>query len=322
MARLIIRRVLSAAALLFGLASIVFLLAHIAPGDPAARMLSPTIPASAAEEVRRQFGLDEPLARQYFDWLANALSGNLGVSFSHFRPVTAVILDVLPNTAILAFAAIALELVIGISLGTLAARAPHSRLDRVISAAGVVAYTLPAFWTGFMLLALFSYWLGIFPSSQMHSVEYADLTLRGKFVDFFSHLALPALTIAIPGAAGVARYFRDSLTGVRSSEYVAFAESLGIAKRRVFLFYELPNAAAPVVTFIGLEIGTLLAGALVTETIFAWPGMGRLAVQAISSRDYPLIMGCTLFAGAVVIMGNFLADALYRILDPRTRIAA
>jgi len=322
MAKLIIRRAISALGLLFGLATIVFLLAHLAPGDPAARMLSPSISSAAAEEVRRQFGLDQPLARQYFDWLLNALTGNLGLSFSHYRPVTAVILDVLPNTAVLALAAIAIELAIGIPLGAIATRAPRSWLDRVLSAAGVVVYTLPAFWIGFMLLALFSYWLGIFPSSQMHSVGYEDLGVGGMLVDFLSHLALPALTIAIPGAAGIARYFRDSLTRVRSSEYVAFAESLGITKRRVFLYFELPNAAAPIVTFIGLEIGTLLAGALVTETIFAWPGMGRLAVQAISSRDYPLIMGCTLTAGAVVIMGNFLADAFYRFLDPRARIAA
>ena len=321
MTRFLIKRIVSAILLLFGLLTIIFLIAHLAPGDPVTTLLSPTIPSTVADELRHQFGLDQPIVVQYLHWLKNVVAGNLGVSFSHHRPVAQVIANVFPNTAILGLTAICLELILGVFLGMLAVKYHHSLIDKAISNAGLILYTLPTFWIGLVLLAVFSYGFGFFPSSQMHSIGVEYLSPSEQLQDFLWHLMLPALTIAIPGAAAVARYVRPSLLNVQGDEYVTFARSLGMPQQKIFFFYKLPNAMAPVITILGLELGALLAGALVTETIFAWPGLGRLAVMAMFARDYPLIMGCTLVSGLVVIVGNLIADLLYSIVDPRVRIA-
>ncbi|HEV8538466.1 MAG TPA: ABC transporter permease [Bacteroidota bacterium] len=318
---LIIKRTTTALVLLFGLVTIMFLILHLSPGDPVSAMISPTLPSAVAERLRLEFGLDQTLPVQYGRWLKNALAGDFGVSFGHQRPVGEVIADVLPNTVILATTAILLEIILGITFGMFAARHQDSLLDRIVTNAGLAIYTLPAFWIGFLLLAVFSYQLGIFPSSQMHSIGMESAPPLSRFLDFARHLVLPAVTIAIPGTAAVARFFRTHLTSVQQEEYVTFARSLGISNKKVFLFYELPNAISPVITVLGLEIGTLLAGAVVTETMFAWPGMGRLVVVAIFSRDYPLVMGCTLVSGVIIILGNLLADGLHSIVDPRVRLA-
>jgi peptide/nickel transport system permease protein len=320
MARLAAKRLASAIPLLLGLLTIVFLISRLAPGDPVVRFLSPTVPTQVADELRRQFGLDQPLLTQYLRWLSNAIQGNLGISFSHQRPVLQVIAAFLPNTVILAVAAIALELVFGIFLGGLATRFHNSLIDKAVTSIGLAAYALPTFWVGFVLLALFAYALGMFPSSQMHSINSDTLTHSSQLFDLLKHLVLPACTIAIPGGAGLARYFRSSLLRVRGEEYITVARSMGLSERAIFILYELPNALVPVITMLGLEIGTLLAGAIVTETMFAWPGMGRLAVMAIFSRDYPLVLGCTLVSGIVVIVGNLSADLVYSVLDPRVRV--
>jgi peptide/nickel transport system permease protein len=252
--------------------------------------------------------------------LLNVLKGNLGVSFSHQRPVIEVIASFFPNTALLALTAIAIELALGISLGALAVRFHGSQFDKLVSNAGLIVYTLPTFWVGLLLLTVLSYALGLFPSSQMHSVNSESLTTPERILDVLKHLLLPACTIAIPGGAGIARYFRSSLMRVTREEYIIAARSFGMKERTIFFLYEVPNAIAPVITLLGLELGTLLAGAVVTETMFAWPGMGRLTILAIFSRDYPLVLGCTLVSGVVVILGNLLADVLYSIVDPRVRV--
>jgi peptide/nickel transport system permease protein len=305
--------------LVFGLTTIVFLFAHIAPGDPVMLVVSPTTPPAIASELHRQFGLDQPLPVQYVRWLASTLQGNLGVSFTHHRPVLDIIGDMLPNTAALALSAIFLELMIGISTGLLSSRHEGSLLDRFLSTTSLIVYTLPTFWIGVVLLALFSYGLGYLPSSQLHSLDSDHLSSLGRVFDMLKHLALPALTLALPGAAEIARYFRSSLLNVLGEEYITVARSTGMNPRRLFFLYELPNAIVPIITLTGMKFGTLLGGAVVTETIFALPGMGRLAVLAIFSRDYPLIMGCALVSGILVIAGNILADVLYGVVDPRVR---
>jgi peptide/nickel transport system permease protein len=320
MVRLTAKRLASAIPLLLGLLTIIFLISRLAPGDPVSLHLSPTVPAQVGDELRRQFGLDQPLFTQYVHWLFNAVQGNLGISFSHQRPVIQVIAQFLPNTAILGVAAIVLELMFGILLGALAVRYHGSIIDKFVTNTGLVVYTLPTFWVGFLLLAVLAYAFGFFPSSQMHSVNSEAMTPSMQILDLLKHLFLPACTIATPAGAGIAKYFRSSLMRVQREEYVVAARSMGVRERTVFLLYELPNAVAPVITILGLELGTLLAGAIVTETMFAWPGMGRLAVMAIFSRDYPLVLGCTLVSGVVVILGNLIADILYSIVDPRIRV--
>jgi peptide/nickel transport system permease protein len=322
MARLAVKRILVAVPLLFGLLTIVFLISRVAPGDPVSLFLSPTISPNVADELRRQFGLDRPILTQYADWLLSISKGNLGVSFVHQRPVVEVIGQFLPNTVLLAVSAIVIELFVGIFFGAWAARHQGSVVDRLISNATLVVYTLPTFWVGFILLAVFAYALGFLPSSQMHSIDSDSLSDVERIADVAKHLVLPACTIGIPGGAGIARYFRSSLMKVGGEDYILAARSMGLNRRTIFFRHELPNAIAPVITLLGLELGTLLAGAIVTETIFAWPGMGRLTVMAIFSRDYPLILGCTLVSGVVVIVGNLLADLLYAAVDPRVKVPA
>ena len=319
MLNFVINRIASAGILLIGLLTIVFIISHLAPGDPVTALISPSIPSAVADKLRRQFGLDQPLLAQYGHWLKNTLSGELGISFRHQRSVMEVIANFLPKTMMLGFTAICLELVVGLLLGLLAVRYYGSILDKMVSNLGLIVYTLPTFWIGLVLLAFFSYALGLLPSSQMHSINAENLSFTGRAFDLFKHLILPALTIALPGAAGIARYFRTSLLKVQREEYVMFAQSLGLSKSKIFFSYELRNALAPVITIVGLEIGTLLAGAIVAEIMFAWPGMGRLAVMAIFARDYPLVMGCTLVSGVVVVLGNFVPDVFYMLLDPRVR---
>jgi peptide/nickel transport system permease protein len=322
MVRLIIQRCISALALMAGLLTVMFAIIHLAPGDPVQSMIAPTIPARVAVELRHQFGLDQTLPSQYGHWLWNAVRGNLGVSFSHQRPVTEVLLQFFTNTAILASAAILLELALGLGIGLAAVRFHGSLAEKAIMNASLIICTLPTFWIGMVLLAAFSYALGLFPSSHMHSADAGQLSTFESIGDLLLHLVLPALTIAIPGAATIARFVHPNLLQVRKEEYVTFAASMGLSRRKIFFEYELPNAISPVITLLGLEIGTLLSGALVTETIFAWPGMGRLAVQAISARDYPLVMGCALVSGVLVIIGNLIADILYNVADPRLKAAS
>jgi peptide/nickel transport system permease protein len=312
-------RTVTSLVLVVCLVTLVFAMAHLAPGDPVTAMLSPTVPRSVASAVREQFGLDQSLPKQYLLWIGNCLHGELGTSISHQRPVSKLIGSFLPNTALLACAAVVIEFLAGVLLGMIAARYQKKWIDRVISQASLLLYTVPTFWIGVVLVAVFSYTLGLLPSSQMFSIDAENLLAGDRVMDLGRHLLLPALTIAIPGGAAVARYLRANLIQLQNEEYILYARSFGVSKWRMFFSYELPNAAGPIITLFGLEVGTLLTGALVTETIYAWPGMGRLAVMAIISRDYPLIMGCTIVAGVVVIAGNFMTDLIYMLIDPRVR---
>ncbi len=320
--KFVVKRILGGFIILGCLVTFVFIMAHMAPGNPVSSILSPTIPPSVGRELQKNFGLDKPLVTQYMAWIKNCFSGNLGISITHRRPVSELIGSFLPNTVILTLAALVMELVIGISLGIISIRHPNNILDRCISQTSLLLFTIPTFWIGLVLLALFSFSFRLFPSSQMFSINAGELSAGERFIDFLKHITLPALTVAFPGAAAMTRFFRTNLSKLQNEEFITYARSFGISKRRLSYYYELPNALGPVLTLVGLELGTLLTGALVTETIFSWPGMGRLTVMAIVSRDYPLIMGCTIVSGVVVIIGNFVADFLYVIIDPRIRMKA
>ncbi len=311
---------LEAVPLLFGLVSIVFFLSRLIPGDATTVFLSPTISSHVVDQLKEQFGLNRPVGEQYLSWLRSAVVGNLGYSFSQNEPVVQVIGRYFPNTLILAGAALALEIVLGVIIALPTYFATGGTLDRLAGRASVVIFTLPSFWIGLLLLSVFSYGLGLFPSSQMY--KSGTMPGSGSILDLLNHLMLPALTAAIPAAAGFGRYLQGSIRTVMRQDYVLAAESMGLTKARMFRSYVLPNAATPMISLIGIEIGMLLTGVLVTETLFAWPGMGRLTILAIQSRDYPLILGCTLVAGIVVVVGNVLSDFANTMLDPRLRLVS
>ena len=316
-----LRRLLEALLLLFGLVTLVFFLSRLLPGDAASVFISPGVSPAVIDQLRQQFGLDRPPLEQFVCWLGAAARGEFGYSFAHHAPVAEVLAEVFPNTVVLGGAALILEIVLAIAVAFLVARSPGSWIDRGLSQASLVAYALPTFWIGILLLTMFSYSLGIFPSSQMHSMAAGEGGGIPRALDLLHHLALPVVTVAIPGAAGMARYLRASITTAQRQDYVLMARSMGFSRSKVFLSYVLPNSVGPLISIVGMEFGGLLTGVLVTETIFSWPGMGRLAIMAIFARDYPLILGCTVVSGVVVLVGNTLADLLNAWIDPRVRVA-
>jgi len=318
--KFVIRRVLHAIPMMFGLATLVFFVSRLLPGDAASLYVSPGIPPGLAEQLRSQFGLDRSLWDQYLAWLFSTVRGELGFSFAHGAPVTDVLLQVFPNTLLLGGTAFLLECILAFLVAGFAIRHAGSTIDRVLSNMTLVAYALPSFWVGILLLSVLSFSLKIFPSSQMHSVGAGELGGLAVLWDLLKHLALPALTVAAPGTAAIARYLRTSMTETMKQDYVVAATGMGLSKGRVFRSFILPNSLGPVVSVLGVEIGVLLTGVLVSETLFAWPGMGRCAVMAIFTRDYPLILGCTLFGGALVVAANIFADVLRAWIDPRVRL--
>jgi peptide/nickel transport system permease protein len=317
--RYVIRRVLVAVPLLWGLATATFFVVRSAPGDPLAMYYSPDIDPSVMQTVREQFGLDRPLHVQYLKWLAALFRGQLGISFSQHRPVADVLAEAIPNTLLLTVLSLLLVLVVGILVGVVSAVKQASWVDHAATLAALFVYSMPGFWLGLMLIIVFSLKLGILPASQMQSVDAEFLSAPGRFLDRAAHLVLPVFVLGIASAASVARYTRGSLLDVIRQDYVRTARAKGLPEGRVIFRHALTNALLPVITLLGLYFPFLLSGAVVTETIFAWPGMGRVTVGAIFTRDYPVVMATNLLAGVLVVAGNLLADVLYAVVDPRIR---
>lgn len=318
----IIRRLLSALLLLFGVATLIFVILRALPGDPTTVFLSPRVSPQTIERLKSEFGLDQPLIVQYWNWLTGLLHGRLGFSFTHQKDVGEIVLEAFANTASLAVVALLIEVALGILAGLIAARYENSWIDKAVSYTALSFYTIPVFWIATLLLLLFSYITGLLPSSHMHSVGAEQLSPFEYAWDFLKHILLPALTLGIGGAAGLSRFVRSQLSSVLREQYITVARSYGLSESKILMHYALPNALLPVITLIGLELGGLMSGVLITETMFAWPGLGRITVSAIFARDYPLVIGCTLMAGGVVIVGNLLADVFYSLADPRVRIAS
>ena len=318
--RFILRRVLQVIPLLFGLATLVFFLSRLLPGDPGTLYLSPTVSQAAADRLRSQFGLDQPLFIQYLRWVGELIKGNLGVSFAYNAPVVDILAKVFPNTLLLGIPALILEILLAFLVVSIGKQRPGSGVDRWISRGTLVVYALPTFWVGLIFVMVFSHALGLFPSSHMWSAGSAADWSPHSIADLLSHLALPVFTLAVPGAAGLSRYIASTVDDTRNQEYVLAATAMGLKQGVIFRRYILLNSLGPMVSMIGMEIGSLLTGVLVTQTLFAWPGMGRLIVVSVFARDYPLILGCTLLGGVVVVIGNLLADIMHGLIDPRVRL--
>jgi peptide/nickel transport system permease protein len=300
--------------------TITFALAQLAPGEPmlaeAERLRAD--PARVAR-VRAEFGLDRPLAQQYAHYVGNALRGNLGESFTMRRPVADVLAERLPRTALLAGVSLLVAFALGIGIAALQAARAGSWEDGALGAATLVFYSTPAFWLGLVLLVVFGQWLGWFPVGGMTTaVEHARMGPLGRLLDIGRHLALPALTLALVQTAEVARYQRGALVDALGAEYVRAARARGLGDWTVLTRHALRSALAPVVTLAGLSVPALLAGAVLVESVFSWPGMGRLTYDAILTRDYNLILAASLVSGALVALGSLAADLAAHALDPRT----
>lgn len=323
----LLRRLLGAIPLLLGILTLIFFIIHLAPGDPTARFLNPNVPPEVVEQMRRNFGLDQPLHIQYFRWLTAFLTGDLGFSLGQMRPIADILPGVLWNTVQLMLVALVIIFLVGMLIGIVQAVRQYSGTDNVLTFLALFFYSMPSFWFALMLILVFSLkssqWglpeLLQFPASQMTSVGYEFMSPWEKFVDRFEHMILPATALGIGSAAGVARYMRGSMLEVIHQDYIRTARAKGLSERKVIFKHALRNALIPIVTLLGLYLPYLLSGSVLIETIFAWPGMGRLIVDAIFQRDYPLVMATSFVAAALVILGNLLADVLYAVVDPRIR---
>jgi peptide/nickel transport system permease protein len=321
MLRFVARRLLQAVPLLFGIVSATFIAAHAAPGDPMDMYLDPTRRRQAdpelIEAIRRKHGLDQPIHVQYVRWVANVARGDLGESFRYHRPVADLLLERIPYTLQVTFLALLFGTLLGVALGIFSAVKQYTALDEAITLGSLAIYAMPLFWLALMLVLVFSVNLGWFPTSQTRSLHYDSLSAAERVLDRLWHLALPVFVLGVGMAAGKARYMRGKLLEVLSEEYVLAARARGLPERRVILRHALRNALIPVITMLGMSLPFLVGGSLFVESVFGWPGIGTLAVEATSSRDYPLLLATTLLTAVMVVLGNLLADVLYAVVDPR-----
>lgn len=288
-----------------GVVTLVFLLIHLIPGDPVEIMLGETAMGADKEKLRHELGLDKPLATQYADFLAGLLKGDIGKSIHTREPVIKEVIKRWPATLELAFFSLLMAVLFSIPLGVLAAAKRDSALDRGSLAVSLLGIAMPNFWLGPLLIILFSIELGWFPVSG-----------RGGF----SSIVLPAITLGTGMSALLLRLTRSTVLEVIGEDFITTARARGLAEWTVYLKHALSNALLPVATVIGLQLGALLSGAVITETIFAWPGIGRLTIDAIEARDYPLVQACVLNIALSYVAVNFLMDLVYAALDPRIRL--
>jgi peptide/nickel transport system permease protein len=312
--RYLARRLVALVPVLAGVSVVVFLVLHLSPGDPAEIMLGSQATQEDLARLRAQLGLDEPLPVQYVRWLGHVFQGDLGRSLWTKRPVLREVLDRLGATLLLTASALALSTIGGIALGIVSATRRNSFVDRVSAVVSLFGASMPVFWLGIVLMVAFSLWLGWLPASGMFA-PYGGGDLR----DLLAHLILPAVTLAAASTAIVTRLTRSSMLEVLSQEYVRTARSKGLVERAVVVRHGLWNALMPIVTVVGVQAGYLLGGAVLTETVFAWPGVGTLMVQGILARDFPLVQGCVLVVALTFAVINLGVDLLYAYLDPRIR---
>jgi ABC-type dipeptide/oligopeptide/nickel transport system permease component len=302
--RFLLRRLVLTIPVLLGVATLVFALIHIVPGDPVQSMLGESAAPADVADLRRRLGLDRPLPEQYLAFLGGALTGDLGRSLRTNQPVTAAIAERLPATFELALAAMAVALVCAMPLGILAAVRAGSAIDVGATTLALIGISIPNLWLGPMLAIVFAVGLGWLPVSG-----------RGTL----AHLVLPSITLGAPLAAVLARMTRATVLDELRELYVLAARARGVSRARAVLRHAVRNSLIPIVTVVGLQFGAVLTGAVITETIFAWPGVGRLLIQSITFRDYPLVQGCILMIAVTYVAMNLVTDVLYGLLDPRIR---
>lgn len=330
----VLERLLQLVPVLLGISIIVFAMMTLTPGDPVEIMLGDALatPEQRAQ-MRHEMGLDRPLPERFLLFLGDAVHGDFGMSFTHRRPVADVILERVPATIELTLASMLVAIGVGVPLGVLAAVRRDSWLDRAATAGALLGVSLPGFWFGILLIVLFSVTLGLFPVSGRIGFSgevpfitgflLIDTLLAGRldsFLDALRHLLLPAVTLGLAMAALLMRVTRSSMLEVLRQDYVTFAEAKGLSRRRVVFHHALKNALIPTVTVAAIETGTLLGGNMIVETVFGWPGLGRLVVDAIFRRDYPIVQAAVLLYAVTYVLLNLLADLLYTVLNPRVRL--
>jgi peptide/nickel transport system permease protein len=319
----VLRRIIQAIPILFGIAIISFIIVHVAPGSPIDKFRTPRVSPEVLANLYRMYGLDKSLPEQFFSWFGNFLqfwqtdaAGHhvaWGFSFSTGAPVIDRIAERIPNTMLLMGTALIATIVIAIPIGVLAAVKQYSFADKVITIFATVGYAVPSYWLGLMLIYTFSINLNMFPLFGMHTLGKEDP------LDLAEHMVLPVASLTIQSVAGWSRYMRSSMLEVMRQDYIRTARAKGLSAGRVIGKHALRNALIPIITLLGLTIPSLLSGAIITEAIFAWPGLGNLGYTSVIDRDYPVVLAFVMIGGFMVIVGNLLADILYAVVDPRIK---
>jgi peptide/nickel transport system permease protein len=329
-----VKRLIATVPVVLVVTLIVFSLIHMAPGDPLTLLLSEEANEASINAAREKWGLDQPIYLQYFNYLIVLLQGDLGMSFKYGDPVVTVIASRMPATIELAVAAMMISISIAMPLGALAGARPNSWLDNIGSSIGFLGISMPGFWLGLILILFLSGTLHLLPSSGRDSFGMADAPITGiylldslinmdsdQMIDAITHLAMPALALGINMVGMLMRVTRSSMIEIMHEDFITTARAKGAPEPRVLWLHGMRNALIPVLTVVGLELGTLLSGSVIVETVFAWPGTGSLLISAINSRDYPLVIGTILAYTMVFVVINFAIDLIYPLVDPRIRLA-
>ncbi|MFH1826712.1 MAG: ABC transporter permease [bacterium] len=319
MRKYILRRLLGLIPLLIGVSLISFFVMHLAPGDPTALFIDPNVNPEDLARIRVNFGLDKPVIVQYFYWLGNAVRGNFGTSYTSGQPVITEIMQRLPATLLLMISSFILTLLITIPLGVISAVKKGTWFDNAVTVLSFAGMATPSFWLGLMLMLLFSVQLGWLPAVGMYDAVAGHQSTFARLIDLIRHMILPLTTMTLLSLAGITRYQRAAMLEVLDQDYIRTARAKGLPERIVIFKHALRNALIPIVTIMGLSLPGLFGGAFIIETIFAWPGMGRLGVMAVFQRNYPMIMGIVVFSAVLIMLGNLLADLGYALVDPRIR---
>jgi peptide/nickel transport system permease protein len=321
MLRAFARRAIAGVAVIAGVVTLMFFLIRLAPGDPALLLVGPTATTEQLAAQRTALGLDQPLPRQYAVWVDRFIRGDWGTSIATGRPVRAMLSAAWPATVSLVGLSLCLSYVLGIAIGAIQAT-KSGKLDTALSVVTVTLFAMPGYWLGLMLVMVFTYWARALPAFGSAGFDADFLTPGVRLLDRVRHLALPLTTLTLIGVGGIARYVRGAMLDVRGAPHVAIARARGLSPLRVTLRHVLRNAMIPVLTLLGLSLPALFSGAVFIEAIFAWPGVGRIMVEAVGARDYPVVMAATAVSATLVVLGNLLAEGLAAWADPRMRAAS
>jgi len=315
--RSLLSRVLSSVFVLLLLITFVFILVRLAPGDPTAKYISPKLSPDLAENVQKSFGLNEPIHKQFILFVSKTLTGDFGVSYNYRISVLSVIKEYFLFTLIFSSISLAIQIIISFWLAKVSFNNQGKLFDKILTKLSIFNYSIPAFVIGLILIYIFSIKLNLLPTSGLNSIYDEDKNLWTIILDKLYHIILPLITISIAGISIFYKYLRDNLIVISNQTFVLNLKASGLNEKQIYKKHILPNAIQPLISVIGIEYGLLLGGALITEVIFALPGMGRLTINAIINRDFPLVIGCTLIAGVMVIVTNLIADLIKIKMDKR-----
>jgi len=315
--KVLLTRFLSSLLTLFLLISFLFIIIRLSPGDPTDKYISAQLGSELSERIAEKFSLNQPLVDQYFSFLSNAMNGDMGVSYNYRLPVFKVIWEYFSFTLVFATISFVLQIILSVALALWVIKKQNKSLENLISNASLLVYSIPAFVLGVALIFVFSVNINLFPISGLKSLDYDNLNFFSRILDKVHHLILPMITLTAAGIALFYKYIKESMDEVLDQVFVSNLRASGVNEKSILRKHVIPNALRPLISVAGIELGILLGGALITEVIFSLPGMGRLTIDSVLSRDYPLVIACVFTAGTIMILTNFIADIVKLKIDKR-----